>query len=110
MTEKSWRGLMEVTQPRGVASEQALLEHLSMAVVELNMPPAFLERLQSGVAEAIRRAWQHDQDGMTCVTVAALVQEVGDGQLAQCWGFFLIEKRLAQTADRRIEVLLYPEL
>jgi hypothetical protein len=109
IVEKVWRSLLEVTQPNGVSSDHVLLEHLAKAVTTLNLPPVFLERLEMGVAEAIQRAWQHDQDRVVHLTVAALVLQVEGGQKAQSWGFFLVEKRLEHTADRRIEISLYPE-
>lgn len=109
VAHKLWRGLLEVTQPNRASSDRALIEQLAKALAELNLPPAFLERLQSSVAEAIRRAWQHDHNWAVHITLAALVLQAEGELVAQSWGFFLIEKRLALTADRRIEVLLYPE-
>jgi hypothetical protein len=109
MTAKAWRGLLEVTQLNRPSGDQVLIEHLASAVAELHLPPAFLKQVQTAVAAAIRRAWQHDADQAVHVTLAAQVQPVEAGQNAQCWGFFLIEKRLEHTGNRRIEVSLYPE-
>ena len=82
MAEKVWRGLLEVTQSNRVSSDRVLIEQLSRALVELDLPAPFLERLQTGVAEAIRRAWQPDRDRVVHLTVAALVLELVGGQLA----------------------------
>lgn len=109
MTQKVWRALVEVTQQNGASSQQALIEPLAAAFAELNLPPSFLERIQMAVTEAIRRAWQHDKKRAAYLTVAAHVLHTEDEHLAQSWGFFLVEKRLENTADRRIEVSLYPE-
>jgi hypothetical protein len=109
MTKKEWRDLVEVTQPNEAGSDHALIEQLARAVAELNLPPAFLEHVQTAVAQAIRRAWQHDQERAVRLSMAAHVLHVEAGMVAQSWGFFLIEKRLEHTTDRRIEVLLYPE-
>jgi hypothetical protein len=109
MTAKAWRGLLEVTQLYEPSGDQVLIDHLASAVAELGLPPAFFEQVQTAVAAVIRRAWQHDTAQMVHVTLAAQVQRVEGGQSAQGWGFFLIEKRLEQTGNRRIEVSLYPE-
>ena len=109
MTAKAWRGLLEVTQPNEPSGDQVLIDHLASALAELQLPAAFLEQLQTAVAAAIRRAWQHDADQAVRVTLAAQVQQIEAEQIAQSWGFFVIEKRLERTCDRRIEVSLYPE-
>ena len=110
MMVKVWRALVEVTQPNEPGSDQALIEPLGAAFAELNLPPAFLERIQTAVTEAIRRFWQHDKDHAAHLTVAAHVLHMDGVQMGQSWGFFLIEKRLENRAGRRIEVLLYPEV
>jgi hypothetical protein len=61
------------------------------------------------VTEAIRRAWLPDKGRAARVTIAAHVLQPEGGSVDQSWGFFLIEKRTQDSADRRIEVLLYPE-
>lgn len=104
-----WHALVEVTQQNEASGDIVLIDHLIGAVVELNLPPAFLERIQEAVAEAIQRAWRHEKKGAVHLTVAAQVPDGRAGQIAQSWGFFLVEKCLEHTADRRIEVLLYPE-
>ena len=109
MMAKAWRGLLEVTQLNEPSGDQVLIEQLASAVAELCLPAVFLERVQVAVAAAIRRAWQHDDDQAVYVTLAAQVQRVEAGPIAQSWGFFLIERRLEHSRDRRIEVLLYPE-
>ena len=109
MTAKAWRGLLEVTQLNEPSGDQVLIDHLASAVAELDLPPAFLEQVQTAVAAAIRRAWLHDDNQVVHVTLAAQVQRVEAGQIAQSWGFFLIEKRLDHSRNRRIEVSLYPE-
>jgi len=101
--------LLEATQLNGPSSDHVLIERLARAVAELNLPPAFLERIQAAAALAIRRAWQHDTERVVHVTLAALVQHAEAGESAQSWGFFLIEKRMEHTRDRRIEVFLYPD-
>src|SRR5262245_52307675 len=110
MTQKIWRALIEVTQPNEPGNDQALIEPLGAAFAELNLPLSFLERIQTAVTEAIRRAWQHDKQRATQLTVAGQVLHLEGEQTAQSWGFFLVEKRLENTANRRIEVLLYPEV
>jgi hypothetical protein len=107
MTKQMWRVLVEATQPNR-ADEQALLEHLTAAVAELQLPPALQERIALAVAEAIRRAWQPDKQPAASVTVAAHMLRSEGGQLDHSWGFFLIEKPINRV-DRRIDVLLYPE-
>ena len=109
MTEKAWRGVLEVTQPNGPSSDHVLLERLATAVADLNLPVAFLESIQAAVALAIRRAWQHDTERVARVTLAAQVQHAESRQSAQSWGFFLIEKRTEHAPDRRIDVFLYPD-
>jgi hypothetical protein len=109
MAESAWLGLLDVTQLNETGSDRVLLERLARAVAELNLPAAFLERIEAAVAVAIGRAWQHDTERVVQVSLAALVQQAQAGQGAQSWGFFLIEKRTQQTRDRRIEVFLYPD-
>lgn len=110
MAETGWRNLGEATYLREASSDRLLIEHLSRSVAELNLPPAVLERVQDAVAAAIQRAWQSDAGRAARLTVAASVRQVQAGQSAQSWGFFLVEKRREQAAERRIDVLLYLEV
>jgi hypothetical protein len=107
MTAKKCRALTEVTRRNGAKGAEALIDHLADAIAELNLSPLFLERVQTAVTGAIHRAWQYDNERNVSVTVAAHVLCAEDEQNGQNWGFFLVEKRLVDTVDRRIEVLLY---
>jgi hypothetical protein len=109
MMEQVWRVLVEATQPNRAGGERALLEHLIAAVAELHLPLAFQERMAFAVTESLGRAREPNKQLAASVTLAVHVLQPEGGQPDRSWGFFLIEKRVEDTLDRRVDVLLYLE-
>jgi hypothetical protein len=111
MIERVWRTVGEFTQADAPGYDQTLMEQLSTAVCELNVPSSFLERMQTAVIAAVRRAFQRDNTRIAEVTVSAQVRDLEESSIGvdRSWGLFLVEKGTEGLAPHRIAVMLYPD-
>jgi hypothetical protein len=109
MTERMWRTLGEFTQADAPGYDATLIERLSTAVDELNLPRSFFERMQTAVIRAVRRAFQRDNTRVVQVTVSAQMPHPAGGSTDHSWGLFLIERGTEGMTLHRIAVMLYPD-
>jgi hypothetical protein len=109
MIERVWRTLGEFTQANAPGYDQTLMEQLSTAVCELNVPSSFLERMQVAVIAAVRRAFQRDNTRTAEVTVSAQLPRPAEAPIDHSWGLFLVEKGTEGLTPHRIAVMLYPD-
>ena len=107
MTDRMWRTLGEFTQADAPGYDETLMEQLTTAVRELNVPSSVVKRMQTAVIAAVRRAFQRDNTRAAEVTVSAQVLHLEDGSIVRSWGLFLIEKGTEGMAPHRIAVMLY---
>src|SRR4051794_14272548 len=109
MIERVWRTLGEFTQADAPGYDQALMEQLTTAVRELNVPLSVVKRMHVSVIAAVGRAFQRDNTRIAEVTVSAQVPHPGQGPAEPSWGLFLVEKGTEGLAPHRIAVMLYPD-
>jgi hypothetical protein len=109
MIEKEWRTLGEWTQADAPGYDKTLIDQLTAAVRDLNVPVAVVKRMQAAVIAAVRRAFQRDNTRCAEVTVSAQVPYPEECLIDRSWGLFLVEKGTEGLAPHRIAVMLYPD-
>jgi hypothetical protein len=109
MTERVWRRLGEFTQANAPGYDETLMEHLTTAVSDLNVPLSVVQRMQSAVIAAVRRAFQRDNTRTAEVTISAQVPHSEEDLIERSWGLFLVEEGTEGLAPHRIAVMLYPD-
>jgi len=109
MNERVWRTLGEFIQADAPGYDETLIELLSIAVHELNMPLSVVKRMHVAVIAAVRRAFQRDNTRTAEVTVSAQLPHPDEAPIDRGWGLFLVEKGAEELAPHRIEVMLYPD-
>lgn len=109
MIEGVWRTLGEFTQADAPGYDETLMEQLTTAVCELNVPLSVVNRMQAAVIAAVRRAFQRDNTRTAEVTVSAQVPHADEDPHDRSWGLFLVEKCAEDLAPHRIAVMLYPD-
>ena len=109
MAEQMWSTLGEFTQADALGYGETLIEQLTIAVHDLNVPVSVVKRMQAAVIAAVRRAFQRDNTRSAEVTVSAQVPHPEEGSIDRSWGLFLVEKGTEGLAPHRIVVMLYPD-
>jgi hypothetical protein len=109
MIERGWRTLGEFSQADAPGYDETLMEQLTTAVRELNVPVSDVKRMQTAVIAAVRRAFQRDNTRIAEVIVSAQIPHAAPGLLDRSWGLFLVEKGTEGLAPHRIAVMLYPD-
>lgn len=109
MIERVWRTVGEFTQADAPGYDETLMDQLTTAVRDLNMPVSVVKRMQAAVIAAVRRAFQRDNTRSAEVTVSAQVPYPEECLLDRSWGLFLIEKGTEGLAPHQIAVMLYPD-
>jgi hypothetical protein len=109
MIERIWCTLGEFRQADALGYEEMLMEQLTTAVRELNVPLAVVRRMQIAASTAVRRAFQRDNTQIAEVIVSAQVPRSGEGPAQRSWGLFLVEKGPEGPAPHRIAVMLYSD-
>jgi hypothetical protein len=109
MTKQEWRTVAELIQTIETDFDWALIERLTTAVRELNVPASVLKRIQQAATAAVGRSIQNDTIGTTRMTISTRAIHKEDDRMAQSWGFFLVERGAEDGAQHHIEVFVYPE-
>jgi hypothetical protein len=109
MTEQQWRTVAAVIQEAEAAFEQMLRERIATVLHELNLPASVLERMQQAVITAVRRAFHNPTTRLTNVTVLTLAMGRADDQTPYSWGFFLVDRGIADQGQHHIDVFVYPD-
>jgi hypothetical protein len=109
MIERGWRTLGEFRQAYAPGYDETLMDQLTTAVCELNIPAPVVKRMQAAVIMAVRRAFQRDSSRIAEVIISAQLPRSGEGPAARCWGLFLVEQGTEGLAPHRIAVMLYPD-
>lgn len=109
MIERVWRTFGEFTQTDTPGYDETLMEQLTTAVCELDIPLPVVQRMQASVIAAVRRAFQRDNTRTAEVTVSAQVPYPAGCLIDRSWGLFLVEKGTDGLAPHRIAVMLYPD-
>ena len=109
MNERVWRTIGEFAHADAPGYDETLMEQLTTAVCEINVPLSVVTRMQAAVIAAVRRAFQRDNTRTAEVTVSAQVPHPAEGLIDRSWGLFLVEKGTEGLAPHRIAVMLYPD-
>jgi hypothetical protein len=107
MTDPAWRILTELAEPPAAGQATQLMQGLAAAAAELDLSPAFLERLQMAIAAAARKAGQRYAGRADAVSLALRVWVPAGEQAQSSWGFFLLERAGNDAARHSIELFLY---
>lgn len=128
--ESLWELLFQSVPDGRAGSEHRSMDQVTDALVGLGLHPAEVDRIEKAVLEAMKKAWQREEQDQTTPpplvrlwcsglssahTIARLDIWRGDRQEDQGWGFFLLEREEDASPDteadshRVIEVYLYQE-
>jgi hypothetical protein len=109
MVDRVWRTVGEFTQVDAPGYDETLMDQLTTAVRDLNMPVSVVKRMQAAVIAALRRAFQRDSTRTAEITISAQVPYLEECIVDRSWGLFLVEKGTEGLAPHRIAVMLYPD-